>query len=176
MFFETNNAEPILVKHQIRFAQNRTIAYCDSSVNESFKTCVDQARETVFLSYRWQEERRFAIALARELRQKGLSPWLDALSIPAYKAKREPGVNAPRLRKLIRLGIEESKLAIVINTETFAKTAWTRFELDHIRRNDILWFQVMRGGTKRQCDETPILSRKPEDVVQEILERRTRQA
>jgi hypothetical protein len=170
-FFETNNAEPVMAKHQIRFAQNRTIAYREASLKGSFGACIDQARETVFLSYRWQEGRRFAIALAREFRRKGLSPWLDALSVPAYEAKREPGVNAPRLKTLIKLGIEKSKLAVVINTETFAKTSWTRIELGHIRRKDIPWFQVMRGGTERKCDEPPIFSRKPEVVVQEILKR-----
>lgn len=75
-FFETNNAEPVMVKHEIRFAQNRTIIYRDASLKDSFKACIDQARETVFLSYRWHEGRRFAIALAREFRRKGLSPGL----------------------------------------------------------------------------------------------------
>jgi hypothetical protein len=171
-FFETNNAEPVMAKHRIRFAQNRTIAYRDASLEDSFKACMDQARETVFLSYRWHEGRRFAIALAREFRRQGLSPWLDALSVPAYEAKREPGVNTPRLKKLIKSGIEKSKLAIVINTETFARTSWTRMELGHIRRKHIAWFQVMRGGTARKCNEPPILSRSPEVVVQEILRRR----
>ena len=60
---------------------------------------MDQARETVFISYRWREGRRFAIALGRAFRRKGLSPWLDALSIPAYEAKRDLGVDAPRLEK-----------------------------------------------------------------------------
>jgi hypothetical protein len=171
-FFETNNAEPVMLKHNIRFAQNRTIFYSEAPLSDSFKACMDQARETVFLSYRWSEGRRFAIALARELRRKGLSPWLDALSIPAYEAKRDLGVDAPRLKKLIKLGIEKCKLAVVINTETFAKTNWTKLELDHIRKSGILWFQVMRGGTERKCDEPPIFTRKPEDVVQEILKRR----
>lgn len=170
-FFETNNAEPVMAKHRIRFARNRTIAYRDASLEDSFQACMDQARETVFLSYRWREGRRFAIALAREFRRKGLSPWLDALSVPAYVARREPGVHAPRLKKLIKSGIEKSKLAVVINTETFARKSWTRMELGHIRRKDIPWFQVMRGGTERKCDELPIFSRKPEVVVQEILKR-----
>jgi TIR domain len=171
-FFETNNAGPVMAKHRIRFAQNRTIAYRDPSINNSFKSCTQQARKTVFLSYRWQEGRRFAIALAREFRKKGFSPWLDALSVPAYEAKRDPGVKAPRLKKLVKLGIEKSKFAVVINTATFARTSWTRIELGHIRRKDIPWFQVMRGGTERKCVEPPILSRKPEVVVQEILKRR----
>lgn len=174
-FFETNNAETVLAKHGVQFAQNRTIAYYDTSIRESFKKCIKQARNTVFLSYRWHEGRRFAIALAREFRKRGLSPWLDALSIPAYEAKREKGVTAPRLKKLIKLGIENSKFAVAINTCSFAKTSWTRIELGHIRKNELPWFQVMRGGTKLKCDEIPIFFRKPEMVVQEILKRRKQQ-
>ena len=170
-FFETNNAEPVIARHRIRFAQNRTIAYRRASLSNSFQPCVDQARNTVFLSYRWQEGRRFAIALAREFREQGLSPWLDALSIPAYEARRDRGVNAPRLKKLIKLGIEHCRFAVVINTPTFGRTPWTRTELGHIRRNGIQWFQVMRGGTERKCDELPVLSNKPEVIVKEILGR-----
>jgi hypothetical protein len=170
-FFETNNAEPVIARHRIRFAQNRTVAYRRTSLSNSFQPCMDQARKTVFLSYRWQEGRRFAIALAREFRNQGLSPWLDALSIPAYEARRDRGVNAPRLKKLLKLGIENSKFAVVINTPTFARTSWTRTELGHIRRKGIPWFQVMRGGTERKCDEPPILSNKPEVIVKEILGR-----
>jgi hypothetical protein len=170
-FFETNNAEPVIARHRIRFAQNRTVAYRRASLSNAFQPCMDQARKTVFLSYRWQEGRRFAIALAREFRNQGLSPWLDALSIPAYEARRDRGVNAPRLKKLLKLGIENSKFAVVINTPTFARTSWTRTELGHIRREGIPWFQVMRGGTERKCDEPPILSVKPEVIVKEILAR-----
>ena len=170
-FFETNDAEPVIARHRIRFAQNRTVAYRRGTLRKSFQPCMDQARETVFLSYRWKEGRRFAIALAREFRKHGLSPWLDALSIPAYEAKRDRGVNAPRLKKLIKLGIENSRFAVVINTPTFARTSWTRTELGHIRREGIPWFQVMRGGTERKCDEPPIVSRKPDVIVKEIMER-----
>lgn len=167
-FFETNNAEPVMAKHQIRFAQNRTIAYRDTLLEDSFKACIDQARETLFLSYRWSEGRRFAIALARAFRKEGLSPWLDALSVPAYEAKREPGINAPRLKKLIKFGIEKSKFAVVINTETFATKTWTRIELGHIRRQNIPWFQVMRGGTECKCD-APLYSAENQMQLCEIF-------
>ena len=133
--------------------------------------CIKQSRNTVFLSYRWLEGRRFAIALAREFRKIGFSPWLDALSIPAYEAKREKGVTAPRLKKLIKLGIENSKIAVVINTPSFAKTSWTRIELGHIRKKGLPWFQVIRGGTKLKCEKLPIFFEKPEIIVQEILNR-----
>jgi hypothetical protein len=169
-FFETNDAEPVIEKHQIEFAQNRTITYHDASIEDSFAACIAQARKTVFLSYRWSEGRRFAIALAKAFRRKGFSPWLDALSVPGYEAKREPGVIASRLKRLIKLGIGESTLAVVINTGTFARTSWTRMELGHIRRTGIPWFQVMRGGEMLKCDESTISKRKPEEVVQEILE------
>ena len=171
-FFETNSAQPVIAKRRIRFAQNRTIAYRRASLVSSFQPCMDQGRETVFLSYRWREGRRFAFALAREFRAQGLSPWLDALSIPAYEARRDQGVNAPRLKKLINLGIENSKFAVAINTPTFAQTSWTRTELAHIRKKGVPWFQVMRGGRERKCDEPPVVSNKPNAIVREILERR----
>lgn len=171
-FFETNNAEPVMTKHRIRFAQNRTIVYFGESLKEAFRECMDQARATVFLSYRWGEGRRFAIALAREFRKKGLSPWLDALAIPKYKKSGDPGVNDSRLKRLIELGIEKSKFAVVINTETFARGSWTKLELAHIRLKNIPWFQVMRGGTARKCDAPLMFSRNSEVIVQEILARR----
>jgi hypothetical protein len=170
-FFETNNAEPVLAKHGIRFARNRTIVYCDAPLEDSFAPCIAQARKTVFLSYRWREGRRFAIAVAQEFRSKGFSPWLDALAIPRYVAGREPGVTLPRLRRLIKMGIEGSRFAVVVNTETFADKGWTRMEFRHIRETGMPWFQVMRGGRERKCDEPPVYSRRPEEVVQEILKR-----
>jgi len=172
-FLETNNAEPVLAKHGINFTQSRTVIACDASLEEDFEACVAQGRKTVFLSYRWKEGRRFAFALAKELRRNGYSPWLDALSIPKYEASREPGVDAPRLERLIKLGIEKSKFAIAINTNSYAKKYWTKMELDHIRKSNIAWYQVMRGGTERECDEASITSRKAEEVVQEILRRRS---
>lgn len=170
-FYETNNAAHVLAKHQVAFAQNRTIVYRDGSLQDSFSSCIEQARETVFLSYRWNKGRRFAIALAREFRNVGLSPWLDALSMPRYEASREKGVDAPRLQTLIELGIEKSQFAVAINTEGFGRKTWTKMELDHIRKTKP-WFQVMRGGSAHPCDEPPILSRKPDVIVDEILGRR----
>jgi hypothetical protein len=175
-FFETNNAEPVLAKHGIKFTQSRTVILREASLEEDFKDCVAQGRKTVFLSYRWKEGRRFAFALARELRKNGYSPWLDALSIPKYKASREPGVDAPRLEKLIKLGIEKSKFAIVINSATYAQKGWTKLELDHIRKSHIAWYQVMRGGTQRECDEASITSRRAKEIIQEILRRRRQPA
>ena len=170
-FFEANNVTNVLDRQRIKFFQNRTIVYRDSSIEEEFQPCITQAQKGIFLSYRWSEGRRFAIALAREFRKAGLSPWLDALSITGYQAEREPGVNKTRLKKLIRLGIEKSKLAVVINTSSYAKTLWTKMELEHILSNEIPWFQVMRGGLEYKCDEPPLVGRKPELVVQEILKR-----
>jgi len=171
-FYEANNAGPVLAELRVRFAQNRTISYHDARLHDSFRACIDQARETVFLSYRWEEGRRFAFALAREFRGQGLSPWLDALSIPKYEQRGDPGVNRRRLEKLIQLGIEKSKIAIVVNTATFAKTPWTKMELDHIRKAGIPWFQVMRGGAQLEGDQPPIFRRKAAAVAQEILGRR----
>lgn len=170
-FYETNTAKPIMEKLGTRFAQNRTIVYHETAVGDLFKPCKDQAGRMIFLSYRWEEGRPFAIALARELRKRGWSPWLDALSIPKYKASREPGVNLPRLRKLLELGIAKSRLAVVINTRTFAKTYWTKFELDQIRGNKIPCFQVMRGGEALEGAGIPIHKTEPADVAEEILKR-----
>jgi len=172
-FFETNNAEPVLAEHGIQFTQSRTVILRQASLEDDFKACIDQGRKIVFLSYRWKEGRRFAFALARELRRNGFSPWLDALSIPKYEASHEPGVDAPRLEKLIKLGIEQSKFAIAINTATYAQKYWTKMEFDHIRKSHIAWYQVMRGGIERDCDEVSILNRSAEEVVQEILQRRS---
>jgi hypothetical protein len=132
---------------------------------------MDQGRKTVFLSYRWEEGRPFALALAKEFRRNGLSPWLDAMALPDYIKKGDPGVNEQRLKKLIELGIEKSRLALIINTPSFGTTTWTRMEQEYISSKGVRWFQVMRGGTMCECDEAPIVSRKPEEVVQEILKR-----
>jgi hypothetical protein len=172
-FFETNDAQPVVTGLKIQFSQRRTITYHDGSLESSFRACMDQGRKTVFLSYRWEEGRRFALALAKEFRRNGLSPWLDAMAIPDYIKKGDPGVNEQRLQKLIELGIEKSRLAVIINTPSFGTTPWTRMEQEYISSKGVRWFQVMRGGTMCECDEAPIVSRKPEEVVQEILKRCT---
>jgi hypothetical protein len=67
-------------------------------------------------------------------------------------------------------GIENRKFAVVINATSFARALRTRTELGYIRRKGVPWFQVMCGSTERKCDEPPILSNKPEVIVNEILE------
>jgi len=168
-FYETNNAGPVILKHQIEFTQYRPIVYRDASLHDSFAACINQSRKTVFISYRWDEGRRFAFSLAKEFRKKGRSPWLDAHSMPAYEASREKKVDAPMLKKLIRLGINKSTLAVVINTETYPRKLWTSMELEHIRKAGIPWFQVMRGGRKQKFYDHPVFSKKPEEIVKEIL-------
>jgi hypothetical protein len=173
-FFETNCAQSVMTRHQIRFAQNRTICYLYGPLEGSFRECMDQGRKTVFLSYRWEEARPFALALAKQFRRNGLSPWLDAMALPAYIKKGDPGVNKKRLQTLIKLGIEKSKFTVVINTWSYGKTLWTRMELEHIRRyKGNRWFQVAVPKPKDlECNEPPIFNKKPGVVVQEILERR----
>ena len=103
-----------------------------------------------------------------------MSPWIDALSIPKYRAKarasRDRIVSEPRLEKLIKLGIEKSKLAVVIRSKTYLRASWTKMELDHICKKNIPWFQVFRGVAKRKCEESSTCLRKPRDVVDKILE------
>jgi hypothetical protein len=174
-FFETNSAELVMKEYNISFAQKRTIFYFDAPLEDSFASCMAQGRQTVFLSHRREEERRFATALAREFRNREWSPWLDKLALPEFEFDHKPEVSseisAERLTRLIKAGITESKFAVVINTGTFTKGFWTTLELDGIRRTGIPWFLVMRGGRKCECNDHPIYKRKPEDVVREILER-----
>jgi hypothetical protein len=167
-FFETNCAEPAM-SNLGSFTQNKTIIYHDRSLEESFRACMDQSRKPVFLSYRWEEGRRLALALAKEFRRSGFSPWLDAMAIPKYIKKGDPEKNKQRLEKLIQFGIEESMLAVVINTPTFGHTAWTRMELTHIRRKGIRWFQVV--PEELECKEPSIVSSEPKVVVHESLRR-----
>lgn len=171
-FLEANNAGEALKKLQISFAQNRTIVYRDAPLRDAFRRCVDQARQIVFISYRWEEGKRFARGLARRLRGAGLSPWLDALSMPAYEARGDPGVNRERLTRLIKLGIEQSAFAIAINTKTYAREGWTRMELRYIRKKKLALFQVMRGGKQLVCGQPPIVARAPEAALRLILEGR----
>jgi hypothetical protein len=170
-FFETNNAGAVLTRHRIAFTQNRTVVYRPGPLTRSFQACIDQARATVFLSYRWSEGRRLAVELARELRARGLSPWLDAMSMPDYEASREPGVNAPRLRALIKSGIDASRWAVVLNTRTYGKMPWTRMELRRIDASGIPWFQVMCGGSECECAEPSIADCRPPALADEILRR-----
>jgi hypothetical protein len=171
-FFETNRAQPAMTRHQIRFTQSRTITYQDGPLESSFRECMDQGRKTVFLSYRWEEGRPFALALAKEFRRKGLSPWLDAMALPDYIKKGDPEVNKQRLQTLIKLGIEKSKLAVVINTWSYGNTLWTRMELKHIRCKGNRWLQVVPKPKELERDKSLILCNKPKVVVQEILNRR----
>ena len=172
-FLETNIAEPVIARHGIRFAQNRTVVFSDTSLGGSFAECVQQGRRTVFLSYRWAEARRFAFALARELRKRGFSPWLDALTVPGYEERGDPGVTAARLERLIQLGISSSKFAVIVNTETYGRTKWTTMEREQIRAADIPCYQVMRGGKPLRFDAPPVHSRKPDEAVEEILQQHT---
>lgn len=170
-FFETNHAQPVLSKHNVRFTQSQTIIYHEGELKNSFRACMDQGRKTIFLSYRWEEGRRFAFSLAKEFRRSGLSPWFDAMAMPHYMNKGGPGVNEARLKTLIQRGIEKSELAVVINTEHFTNSPWTMLELRHIRSTGIPWFEVMRGGRILKCNRPPIFSKKAEEVAQEIMQR-----
>jgi hypothetical protein len=112
-FFETNCAQPVLTEHNVSFAQNRTIVYQEEALQNSFRACMNQGRETVFLSYRWEVGRRFAFSLAKEFLRSGLSPWFDAMAMPQYMIKGDPGVNKERLKTLLQRGIAKSRFAVV---------------------------------------------------------------
>ena len=169
-FFETNCAEKAKESLGFRFSQNQTVDYKDGPLDNAFRKCMEQGRKTVFLSYRWAEGRPFALSLARSFRSNGWSPWLDAMAIPDYIKKGDPGVNKERLETLIQLGIKHSALAVVINTWSYGNTAWTRMEREHICSHGIPCFQVIPRAIAREGDETTIFGSKPKLVVQKILE------
>lgn len=168
-FFETNCAEDAKESLGFRFTQSQTVDYKDGPLDDAFRKCMEQGRKTIFLSYRWAEGRPFALAIAKEFRSNGWSPWLDAMAIPDYMKKGDPGVNKARLETLIQLGIKHSALAVVINTWSFGRTAWTRMELEHICSNGVPWFQVIPTARERECNKPTIFGSKPKLVVQTIL-------
>ena len=172
-FFETNFAEPararfFKAKSGFGFTQSQTVKYLDGPLEDAFGECMEQGRKTVFLSYRWEEGRAFALALAKEFRNNKYSPWIDAMAIPEYIEKGAPGKSRARLEKLIRYGINHSTFAVVINTWSYGSTPWTKMELKHIRSSGKPWFQVMPSG--RRCSEPTIFGRKPKAVIGKILE------
>jgi hypothetical protein len=170
-FYETNNAQPVMDALGYRFSQGRTVLFHEGSLAERFQAPMDQARKTVFISYRWPEARHYAFGVARAFRERGWSPWLDAYSMPKFEAKRERDMDRPRLKRMIKAGILKSRFAVVINTQTFGQTFWTRFEFDLIQAVGKPWYQVMRGGDERLCNQPPIPKGTSTEVVEEILAR-----
>lgn len=168
-FFETNNAAPVLKANQIEFDRNRSLDYREQSLEDVFKSCIEQGRRTVFISYRWREAKKYAKRLARELRREGFSPWLDALALPEYEAARESEKDAPRLHRLIKSGIERSKFAIVIDTKTYGESYWTRLEQGYLNQSGIPKFYIDAKDIQEPPSQPYAAAKKPKKVIQEFL-------
>lgn len=168
-FFETNNAAPVLRANEICFNRNRTLIYREESLEDMFKMCMEQGRNTVFISYRWREAKIFAKALAKELRSQGFSPWLDALALPEYEIARESEKDAPRLNRLIRSGIERSKYAIVINTKTYGESYWTQLEQSYLNEFGIPKFYIDARDTQETNGKKYPKAKSPKNVIREFL-------
>ena len=166
-FFELNDASSALRTLQIKsFSVMRSFPGGTEKVREAFGPCVSQTRNrTVFLSYTHAESAPFALALAGGLREEGFSPWLDSLTLPLYEDDRGESPSLERLSKLIRIGIQRSRLAVVIGTGNYGKTRWTRKERDWIgarkrKSGQLRCIEIMRGASKLRCydkrfDEDP---------------------
>lgn len=173
-FFETNNADPVIESLGIEFAQSKSIVYCEESLADAFALCVRQGRESLFLSYTWDDSRRFALAVARGLRRESVSSWIDAWAMPRYEKpenEKRKKISDARLKDLIRLGVRRSKAAVVINSGDFGKGLWTKREIRFIREAGIPCFEVMRGGDRPRFDEPPIHARRVDEVVREVVRR-----
>jgi hypothetical protein len=168
-FFETNQAAPVLRANDIRFNRNRTLIYREESLEDMFKMCMEQGRKTVFLSYRWREAKKFAKALAKELRKEGFSPWLDALALPEYEIARESEKDAPRLNRLIRSGIERSKFAIVIDTKTYGQSYWTQLEQGYLNEFGIPKFYIDARDAQETNGKQYAIAKSPKTVIREFL-------
>ncbi len=171
-FFETNDAEPVIKCLGIEFTQSRPIVYFKDSLCGWFEECVRQGRKSLFLSYTWDDSRRFAVLVASGLRREGLSSWLDAWAMPRYenpKDKKRKKISDGRLKALIRLGIRSSSAAVVINSGSYGKSLWTKREMRYLRESDVSCFEVMRGGEGPRFDnKSPIHARRVDDVVRAI--------
>jgi hypothetical protein len=121
-FFETNSAQPVIDDLGIKFSQGAPIAYFEHSLRRAFGKCMRQGRNSLFLSYTWDDTRRFAVLVAGGLRRKRVSSWLDAWTMPKYrnpKDEKREKISESRLKALIRLGIRNSKAAVVINSKGY---------------------------------------------------------
>ena len=168
-FFETNNATSVMQANEIRFNQNRTLIYREEPLEDIFKPCMEQGRQTVFISYRWREAKKFAKALAKELRRVGFSPWLDALALPEYEVARESEKDAPRLNRLIRSGIERSKYAIVIDTKTYGNSYWTQLEQDYLNEFGIPKFYIYAKDVEETNGKQHAIAKSAKALVREFL-------
>lgn len=176
-FFELNDATKALDKLGIdNFRVMRSFPGDGPRVRKAFQDCTKRARNrTVFLSYTHKDgdNKRFAVDLAEALRKKGFSSWLDSLTIPRYVIKRKKSVTSERLSKLIRIGIQRSNLGVLIETENYGKTPWTRKErrwLGEHRAGDKSFrcVKIVKGKDRIRSYDNTFADAPAEDLADEI--------
>jgi hypothetical protein len=174
-FFELNDASSALQKLQIRsFSVMRSFPGGTERVREAFRSSMTQAQNrTVFLSYTHEESSQFALALAGGLREEGFSPWLDSLTLPLYDVDREKSPLSERLSKLIRIGLLRSRLAVVIGSENYGNTAWTRKEREWIRtlrrkNGHLRCVEIVRGTNKLRRSDKQFTHNCPRELARKI--------
>ena len=170
-FFELNDASPALMHlgimepgepASLELARKfQSIRYLPegNQVQQAFDEVDTHAqKKAVFISYTHAEGTQLALQLASELAPLGFHLWLDALTIPLYNVAKEDDCQPHRLRQLIRLGVQQTQLAIVLNTPAYAQKSdpcgfnWTQWEYDLIREKQqadagLRCIQVNMGGT-----------------------------
>ena len=174
-FFELNDASAALQELRIKtFSVVRSFPGGSRDVEEAFGPCMRQVRNrTVFLSYTHDESTPFALDLAGELRKVGFSPWLDSLTIPLYEVDREESPSHENLAKLIRIGIRNSRLAVVIGTRNYGNTLWTERERKWIRTRRresgrLRCVQIVRGANKLRSYDVRFDEESPGDLARKI--------
>jgi hypothetical protein len=176
-FFELNDASSALRTLRIKsFSVMRSFPGGTESVRKAFGPCMRQSRDrTVFLSYTHHESAQFAMSLAGGLREEGFSPWLDSLTLPLYEVEQEESPSSERLSKLIRIGLQHSRLVVVIATKNYGDTTWTRKERDWIRTRwrktgQLRCVEITRGASKlRNCDKR-FEEDSPESIAHKIAD------
>ncbi len=150
-FFELNDASPALVRLGImepgepaslelakRFQSIRYLPDGEEVGRAFDQIHLHAQKKAVFISYTHAEGTELALQLATELAPLGFHLWLDALTIPLYNVAKEDDCQPHRLRQLIRLGVQQTQLAIVLNTPAYAQKTdpcgfnWTQWEYDLI--------------------------------------------
>lgn len=175
-FFDLNDARQALLDLDLSMAKRSDRYWLgnEADVSRAFCKNVLQAQNrTVFLSHTHAESGQYALELAEVLHKAGFSPWLDALAIPEYDVNRELAPTEDRLSKLIRIGIRRSRLAVVVATEKFARTHWTRKEREWIcnRRREspnLRCVQILAGPSRMRSCERNFKQGPAKDVVNAI--------
>jgi len=152
-----------------------------------FSSCMRHgSRRAVFISYARIDGESHALELARQLLHLGCSPWLDALAIPLYDARKEDTCRPRRLQKLLELGISQCAVGISIVTNAYLTKkdecgfVWTRREWNQMvrrERQDRAWRHVRAVLAERPIrpQDEPFSRMSMRDVAKGIMARCSRQ-